>query len=105
MPTWNTIVGFLANEFLTADPTTPPTLRPTSKPVRPSEDPSDTQVNSTPQLPAEHGQVRPTGLGRAAAGTWHVPAYAECPGRAAYAVQHPNEDYSLVDFDEVVSAG
>ena len=104
MPTWNTIVGFLANEFLTADPTTPPTLRPTSKPIRASEDPSDTQVNSTPPpLPAERRQVYALrGSDGRLRGTWHVPAYAECPGRAAFAVQHPSEDYSLVDFDEVV---
>ena len=104
MPTWNTIVGFLANEFLTAEPTTPPTLRPTSKPIRASEEPSDTQVNSTPPpLPAERGQVYALrGSDGRLRGTWHVPAYAECPGRAAFAVQHPNEDYSLVDFDEVV---
>src|SRR3954463_11345947 len=56
MPTWNTIVGFLANEFLTADPTTPPTLRATSKPVRASEDSAVAEVNSAPPpLSAERG--------------------------------------------------
>jgi hypothetical protein len=103
MPTRNTIVGFLANEFLTGDPTTPPTLRPVSKLVRASEGPSSTSVDSVPpKLPAERGQVYALrGSDGRLRGTWHIPAYAECPGRAAFAVQHPDEDYSLVDLDEV----
>src|SRR5262245_21392216 len=82
MPTGNTIVGFLANEFLTADPTTPPTLRPRSKPSLASEDPSVTVNSSSPPLPAERGQVYALrGSDGRLRGTWHVPAYAECPGR------------------------
>lgn len=106
MPTRNTIVGFLANEFLTGDPTTPPTLRPAAKlvPASASEHAPRTAVNSTPpKPPAERGQVYALrGSDGRLRGTWHVPGYAECPGRAAFAVQHPDEDYSLVDFDEVV---
>jgi hypothetical protein len=102
MPTPNTIVGFLANEFLTADPTAPLTLKPASKPVQAPEDASRTQVRTPSLLPAERGQVYALrGLDGRLRGTWHVPNYAECPGRAAFAKQHPDDDYSLVDFDEV----
>jgi hypothetical protein len=104
IPTRNTIVGFLANEFLSDDSTASPSLRPVTEPARrPGDDLRSQGDNAQPPLAAERGEVYALrGRDGRLRGRWHVTGYAECPGRAAFAVQHPDDEYSLVGFDEVV---
>jgi len=102
-PTHSTIVGFLASEFLSGGADAPRNPSPASGGPRPvvqslrasvdrSNPPSADRRRQVYVLRGSDGKLR---------GTWHVPSYEECPGRAAFQVQHPNDDYSLVDFDEV----
>jgi len=104
MPTRSAIVGFLANEFLSRETNSPVSPTQTTGPSRaPQELASRGEPDSSPSMSTERGQVYALrGQDGRLRGTWHVPDYAECPGRAAFKVQHPDDDYSLVDFDEVV---
>jgi hypothetical protein len=102
-PSRNTIVGYLAGEFLSGDASSPRTLPATSVRQQPLQGPLPAVVERP--APVTDGERQVYALrssdGRFR-GKWHVPSYHECPGRAAFEVQHPNDDYSLVNLEEVV---
>ena len=101
-PSRNTIVGYLANEFLSAEGNPAGALTPLSEPVRGAAAvaPGEREESTSPGR--QHRQVYALrGTNGKLRGTWHDPSYHECPGRAAFKVQHPDDHYSLVDLDEV----